>query len=230
MSIPRALADVRNRLKRAKPGTMKADLVSTVRELLTQIDRELKLHEEAAVDHLDQQGDHDDGTLAVSQPQPASAQPASTIKNGFMKKVAALWDEDLEAPARGLNTETVRILKETYLSVIHEAHKAARAELSRLRRRANEREAIRKRVSAEQFHAACDALNITARFGGDVDLDAVRRKAAKTAALFPPRQGPRSNGCPCATVPTGDPKAREALERYQKEKDAYANRKEESPS
>ncbi|MDC0740922.1 DUF5131 family protein [Polyangium mundeleinium] len=46
-SIPRALADVRNKLRRSKPGRMNADLVSTLRELLTEIDRELRLHEEA---------------------------------------------------------------------------------------------------------------------------------------------------------------------------------------
>ncbi|MDC0749950.1 hypothetical protein [Polyangium mundeleinium] len=47
-SIPRALADARDKLKRSKPGRMNADLVSTVRKFLTQIDRELRLHEEAA--------------------------------------------------------------------------------------------------------------------------------------------------------------------------------------
>lgn len=48
VSIPLALADVRDKLRRSKPGRMNADLVSTVREYLTQIDRELRLHEEAA--------------------------------------------------------------------------------------------------------------------------------------------------------------------------------------
>lgn len=48
VSIQRALADVRDKLRRSKPGRMNADLVSTVREFLTQIDRELRLHEEAA--------------------------------------------------------------------------------------------------------------------------------------------------------------------------------------
>ncbi|WP_437310755.1 ParB/RepB/Spo0J family partition protein [Sorangium sp. So ce388] len=48
VSIPRALADVRDKLRRSKPGRMNADLVSTVREFLTQIDRELRLHEAAA--------------------------------------------------------------------------------------------------------------------------------------------------------------------------------------
>ncbi|KYG09077.1 hypothetical protein BE21_19990 [Sorangium cellulosum] len=46
--IPRALADVRDKLRRSKPGRMNAGLVSTVREFLTQIDRELRLHEAAA--------------------------------------------------------------------------------------------------------------------------------------------------------------------------------------
>jgi hypothetical protein len=49
-SIPRALADVRSKLRRSKPGRMNADLVSTLREFLTQIDRELRLHEEAATE------------------------------------------------------------------------------------------------------------------------------------------------------------------------------------
>ncbi|MGK3998873.1 ParB/RepB/Spo0J family partition protein [Sorangium sp. So ce1024] len=48
VSIPQALADVRDKLRRARPGRMNADVVSTLRELLTEIVRELSLHEEAS--------------------------------------------------------------------------------------------------------------------------------------------------------------------------------------
>lgn len=140
-----------------------------------------------------------------------------TAKKSFTQQVEALWDKDLEASARGLNTETVRILKETYLRVIDEAHKAARGELSRLRRKRNEREAIRNLVSADQFRAACDTLNITVRFGGDVDLDDVRRKAAKTAAFFHPDKGPDPTGARTEQYRRVI-KAREALEQYQEER------------
>ncbi len=49
MSISGALAEVLDKLKRSKPGSMNADLVTTLRELVSQCDYELKLQEEAIV-------------------------------------------------------------------------------------------------------------------------------------------------------------------------------------
>lgn len=112
--------------------------------------------------------------------------PVKGSERTFHQNVIKLLERDVAGKVAGLDAYLVQQLKADYGAFLREAHEDLHRDLDRMHRKKAERKVVARRVTREGFGAACEVLGTFIRFGEDVDLRDIRRRALKRAGELHP--------------------------------------------